>query len=378
MTNSAVGSIDEAKEHARNWLFGQAAPLWSTAGVLPDGMFAEKLSVDGVPDLDANRRLRVQARQIYSYVTIGALGWSGEWRKIANTAVDHLVTRGRRGDGLFVHLFDAHGAVCNTSRDLYDQAFGLFAMGHAGIALERQDLLDVANEVGAAMMADWWRPEGGFWEGELTPCPPYRQNPHMHMFEAALVNFRASGNPLWSDMLEKLSGLALGRFRDAATGAITEYFDSDWNALPAGEGDIVEPGHCMEWAWLFEQKGGDGIAMSDGLTTFARRHGIDHRLGVCINEVYLDGRVRNGGARLWPQTERLKAAVARYSRLGDAGEAAEIVAAYNGLCLYFSTPAPGCWRDRLTQEGAWIEEPAPASSFYHIVCALNELLRLSR
>lgn len=369
-------SVDDAKHHARQWLFESAAPLWSTAGVLPDGMFAERLNLDGSPITAINRRLRVQARQIYSFVTLGALQWEGPWIEIVTNALAHLVGKGRRGDGLFVHLFDQEGQVCNSSLDLYDHAFGLFALGHAAIGLNRDDLARVAIEIGEIMMATWWRPEGGFWEGELTPCPPFRQNPHMHMFEAALVNQRASGAPLWQDMAERLSGLAAQAFQDPATGAITEYFDRDWGRLEAGTGDIVEPGHCMEWAWLFGQKGAGGVAVADRLTGFARRFGIDDKKGVCINEVYLDGRVRDGGARLWPQTERLKAAIARFRRTRAGEDADEIVAAYRGLSLYLATDVPGVWRDRLTDAGTWIDEPAPASSFYHIVCALDELLRL--
>ncbi|PTT76204.1 mannose-6-phosphate isomerase, partial [Pseudomonas sp. HMWF010] len=46
------------------------------------------------------------------------------------------------------------------------------------------------------------------------------------------------------------------------------------------------------------------------------------------------------------------------------------------LLAYLDTPTPGLWRDKLTPEGAFIEEPAPASSLYHIVAAIQELQRV--
>jgi len=47
------------------------------------------------------------------------------------------------------------------------------------------------------------------------------------------------------------------------------------------------------------------------------------------------------------QTERLKAALARYRRTGEDAERAETAAAYAGLLKYFETPARGAWRDKL-------------------------------
>ena len=110
------------------------------------------------------------------------------------------------------------------------------------------------------------------------------------------------------------------------------------------------------------------------MARFARRHGLDHGRGVAINEVMIDGSIRNPAARLWPQTERLKAALARLRRTGEDEERAEVAAAYAGLVKYLETPARGAWRDKLLADGSWIEEPAPGSSMYHITCALAELI----
>lgn len=371
----SLDSLADVRAHARQWLFEAAAPLWAGVGVCPDGLFAERLSLQG-ERVVMPRRLRVQARQIFSFCTIGRLGWDGPWREIVTRAVDILITRGRRADGLFCHLFDETGAVSNHALDLYDHAFGLFALAHAGQMLDRPDLFDIAEEIQDRLDQDWRRPEGGFWEGELTPCPPYRQNPHMHMFEAALAHSRFSGRPRWRLMVDELAALFRNRFQDSASGAVTEYFDRDWGRLPGEEGIIAEPGHCLEWAWLFEVgfDDGSGVPVSDALTAFARSNGLCTSHGVAINEVRTDGSIRDAGARLWPQTERLKAAIARLNRTGSREEELEAISAYKGLIRYWDTPALGVWRDRLNADGSWVEEDAPASSFYHIVCALHELL----
>lgn len=358
---------------ARRWLFEAAAPTWSAAGFDRDrGLFAEHLSADGRPDR-ATRRLRVQARQIYSFCELGRLGWSGPWAEQAERGLGRLLAAGRRADGLFVHTFDADGEVEDERCDLYDHAFVLFALAHAGAALDRPDLFDTADALFCLWDARYRRPSGGFHEGEVAIQPPRRQNPHMHLFEAALALWEASGRERWLKLALELARLAEDRF--LVGDALAEYFDEDWG--PLADRRLAEPGHCFEWAWLFDRAAAhraSGLEASDRLCAFARRNGLDGVRGVAVNALTADGEVVDADARLWPQTERLKCAVARWGRSGDPAEAHEAVEAWRGLARYLDTPVPGVWRDRLKADGAWVEEPAPASSFYHIVCSLSVLM----
>jgi mannose/cellobiose epimerase-like protein (N-acyl-D-glucosamine 2-epimerase family) len=36
---------------------------------------------------------------------------------------------------------------------------------------------------------------------------------------------------------------------------------------------------------------------------------------------------------------------------------------------------PGAWRDKYRPDGTFVDEAAPASSLYHIVAAISELVR---
>ena len=285
---------------------------------------------------------------------------------------------GRRTDGFYIHRFDHKGDVFDARADLYDQAFILLALAHAGHALERPKLFAVAEELGDALEKSWRLPHGGYFEGEIAVCPPYRQNPQMHLLESFIALHEATGARRWRRGAEHLARLCVRSFLHAESGALIEYFDAELRPLEGEDGRVAEPGHCFEWAWLFEtlaQWDAPGAtAISDRMAGFARRHGLDRARGVVINEVLTDGSVRNSAARLWPQAERLKAALARLRRTGAEEERAEAAAAYAGLIKYFETPARGAWRDKLEADGSWVEEPAPGSSMYHITCALAELL----
>ena len=69
----------------------------------------------------------------------------------------------------------------------------LLALAHAGAALGRPEFFDAAIELDAALDRHWRLPHGGYFEGEIAECPPYRQNPHMHLLEAFIALQAATG-----------------------------------------------------------------------------------------------------------------------------------------------------------------------------------------
>ena len=83
---------------------------------------------------------------------------------------------------------------------------------------------------------------------------------------------------------------------------------------------------------------------------------------------------RSTRARLWPQTEWLKAALI-LAEEAKGGERKRLLdsaaAAFHGLWLYLR--ATGLWQDKLGADGVFEVEAAPASSLYHIVAAYRQL-----
>jgi mannose/cellobiose epimerase-like protein (N-acyl-D-glucosamine 2-epimerase family) len=375
---AAVGS---AAETAERWLMAEAAPLWSRTGRRPNGLFAERIRLDGTPD-EVPHRVFVQARHIYAFSQIGRLGWNGPWAELCTETMDLLLARARRKDGFYIASLDAQGDVADGRADLYVQAFLLFALAHAGQALDRPALFDEAERLTDLLDRLWAHPNGGYREGEIADPSIRRQNPHMHLLEAFLALASASGRARFLDAAATMAQLARTHFIDETTGALREYFDHDWHPAAGLAGKLVEPGHCFEWAWLFVRMvdagwtGADRLA--DRLIDFASRTGIDPARDVAMNEVLLDGSTHNPHARLWPQTERLKAHVARYRRTATAADANSIASAARGLERYLKVDMGGLWRDKQHPNGQWIDEPAPGSSLYHITCGYAELLHLHR
>jgi D,D-heptose 1,7-bisphosphate phosphatase len=368
---------------ARSWLFDHALPLWWHHGF--DNVaqcFHERLALDGSPLQSLDRRIRVQARQTVVYARAGKLGWNGPWHDAVQAGAHLLLERALRVDGGTRHKLASDGRPLDDRRDLYDLAFVVFALAEAGVALARNELLSAADSLADWAYEHWAHSEGGLREGDVTPTPPRRQNPHMHMFEALLALFEATNDKKHLERANGIAALFAGRLFDERFGALREYYDDAWHPRLGDEGKICEPGHHFEWSWLLHRwnalGGGDLGEQAERLRVHGELYGVDHASGAVYDEIFVDGRARTETSRLWPHTERLKANVVRYERSHDPRAAENAAQAFDVLMRFCEVPMKGLWRDRLLLDKTFIEEAAPASSFYHITLALSELIRISR
>lgn len=385
---NAAAALRDRATRARAWLFDKALPMWYDQGFdRSTGSFFERLDfATGAPVTSFPRRVRVQARQTFVYAHAGAvLGWPGPWREAAAAGVKILLEKGIHADGKGTnYLLDGNTAtVSDPRKDLYDVAFVLFALAHAGKALGDENALARAKGLLDWLLAEWARPEGGFHEGEVTPCPPFRQNPHMHMLESILALFDATGDEsLLQVHARGVVDLFATRFTDSEGGALLEYFDQNWSPL---DERVTEPGHQFEWAWLIDRASKLGVPGADGAASkMGRRihlhgevYGVNTVSNAVYDEVWLNGVVKTPTSRFWPHTERIKANVVWFERTGDVSAALCAVNAFDKLMSYCSPE--GLWRDRLQADGkTFIEEASPASSFYHYLMAISELIRVAK
>ena len=363
-----------------SWLCDAAYPLWSTKGVDPTGGFHERLAQNGQP-LAEPRRARVSPRQAYCFAMAPSLGWRGNSVALVKHGIEYFLAHYQRPDGLFRTLVAADGSPLDEHALLYDQAFGLLAFNvAAAIGDARADRELQSRELHSLVIQHMKRAGEGF-ESGVPASLPLQSNPHMHLFEASLAGCEmCSDSSMWRHLANELAELALAKFIDGQSGALREFFDADWHPAEGVQGRIVEPGHQFEWAWLLLRWGGvshpRARAAALKLIDIGERHGV--RNGLAINSLLDDFSAHDAGARLWPQTERLKAAALAARCTGEARYLSMAVVAADGLLRYLDCPTPGLWYDRIDAGGNLVDEPAPASSFYHLVAAIAEISALAR
>jgi mannose-1-phosphate guanylyltransferase/mannose-6-phosphate isomerase len=361
------------------WLDFEALPAWWVFGAdHAAGGFHEALDMAFRPP-GSNRRARVQARQVYVYALAGRRGWPGPWRDAVDHGLDYLDRVYVRPDGLFRSVVDPDGDPIDEAAVLYDQAFVLLALATVAGAWPARAAAMEARSL--ALLAAIDRVFGGAdFDYVATERGPLRlTDPVMHLFEATLAWVAVRDAGPWSALADGLARRFLDRMLDIPTGHIFETFDPDWRPYPEPEKRLLMPGRHFEWAWLMERWGRlrdhAGAASAARALFMVGEAGVDALTGRVLDTIDEDHSAARAGSRLWPQTERTKAALLladkpskrRKVYLTAARDAAAVME------RYLREDAPGLWTDALSADDAPLDEVALASSFYHLAGAIDAL-----
>jgi len=379
MGEGADGGIEVRAQSAGaglQWLAAHAWPLWLKHGVdWQRRAFHEHLDPASLECRAGFRRLRVAARQTYVFSTAAARGLGGS-REAVTLGLEFLQGPARLADGGFAWRFDLDNRPIDQTRDLYDHAFVLLAFATAAGVVGAETMRGDAVALADYIETNFRHPQGGY--AESIPAKlPRRQNPHMHLLEAMLAASEAFGEEAFFARAAQLVDLFLDRMFQPAEEALPELFDAALAPLRDSGRFAVEPGHHYEWVWLLDRyaRRADALgkpvqpgltAVRDALFEFANRHAISP-CGLVVNSTWSDGKAADGGFRLWPQTERLKAEAQR-GRLAAAG----VAAALGGLQRHMAGVRPGLWIERMDAAMQAAADPAPATSLYHLTAALTD------
>jgi mannose/cellobiose epimerase-like protein (N-acyl-D-glucosamine 2-epimerase family) len=332
--NAAAGRRWVDLAYHRRWLMGQANALFdffephcidSDGGfyVLDDaGMPILKGRDGGKPPV---REIHSTTRMVHCFAIARLLG-----RPNAQRFIDHgmeFIWKGHRDPIHGGYAWSVgKGTPGDDRKQAYAHAFVLLAASSAKVA-GHPDADRLLADVGEIIRTRFWDARAGASREEFnrdwSPIPGgYRgQNSNMHLTEATMAAYEATGERSWLEMAESIAGLIIRRHALACGGRVPEHFTENWEIDRDYRGDPVfrpsgyTPGHWLEWARLLLQLWELGGRRQDWMPGAARllfansvAEGWDEERGGFIYTLDWESRPQTRRRLFWPQAEGIGAA----------------------------------------------------------------------
>jgi mannose/cellobiose epimerase-like protein (N-acyl-D-glucosamine 2-epimerase family) len=386
--STALNQPNDA-EHWAEWFRDVFLPDWMVRASDPaHGGFFDALDQAGFPVAEAPKTVLAQARLAFTFAHLADLAGDARFEAAAADAFA-ILPRFRKALGLYCRAVNRDGGATGEPGDAvarsYDQSFVILALAtrlklHPSAETEAE-----LEDCWAAIQANLRDPATGLLleDDSVTdpahPDAPMRaQNPHMHLYEAALQAFEMTGKPQWLERASSLRALGLRHFFDGPSGTIAEFLAPDLSRLAGQAGNRREIGHQCEWAWLLRREmalgGRDDLSeVVSRLEGFALAHGFSTSGpldGAAFDAVGVDGGIMEERFLLWPQTEAIKMHSVRHMA-GEAGAAAQGIGLLELMFERYFRDRP-VFVNQLDGAGAVLWPEALSRLLYHIVLALTE------
>jgi len=327
---NAQGNLDapwRANAGHRRWLTGQADDLFKffeAESFNPGGGFHALDNAGRAIHADALRPLHATTRMVHGFSIGHLLGRPG-----AADFVDHGVNA-----LLERHRDAAHGGYFWSFDDDGPRERDKLAYGHAFVLLAASSAKVAGHPLADRLLADasevldtrFWEPAPGASAEEFaedwSPLSAYRgQNSNMHLTEALMAAFEATGEAVYLSRAQSIAELILRRHAAAEGWRVPEHFHADWTLDREYKGSDMfrpyglTPGHWLEWARLALQlwalggkKHGWLVEAAKGLFAQSVGAGWDAQRGGFYYTLDWDGAPRIRDRLWWPCCEAIGAA----------------------------------------------------------------------
>ncbi len=392
MTTPDFRSVDVLRDHV-----AQTMAFYHPRALDPRGGFFQYFKDDGTVYDAGHRHLVSSTRFVFNY----AMAWREFQRPEYYAAMLHGlrylrdVHRNPANGGYIWTLRD--GVAEDTTNHCYGVAFVLLAYASA-LKAGVQEARDWMDETWNLLEARFWEAGPGLYRDEADAdwhFSDYRgQNANMHMCEAMIAAYQASGEARYLDRALLLADHMTRRQAAKADGLVWEHYDTDWNVdweynkddpkhlfRPWG----FQPGHQTEWAKLLLIL--DRETQADWLVPTARRL-FDTALARSWDPVHggmaygfaPDGSVCDDDKYFWVQAESLAAAALLAQRTGDPGYWAWYDKLWQYAWAHMIDHQYGAWYRILHADNTkYSDEKSPAGKTdYHTMGACYEVMESLR
>lgn len=365
-------ALEAFASRAEAELRGDILPFWlQHARDRKRGGFFGEISNNLVVRKDASRGALLAARILWTFSAAYRRYHDPGYLEMARWADADLETRfWDREHGGYVWRIAADGTPLDQSKQIYGQAFGIYALAEYYRGTGEKAALDRAIELYRlveqhshdrqfggyleAFTRDWKRPPGRRLSA-LGPEYPKSQNTHLHLMEAYTNLLRAWPDPELRGNLHAFVEVMLDRVLSPDHRHLRLFFDADWT--PRSE--VISFGHDIEASWLLTEAAevlGDAELLARAKSvalTIARAvlaEGVDADGGL-FNEAGPRG-LTDTGKDWWPQAEAAVGFVNAYRLSGEPRFLAAAQHTWDFIDQRLIDHEHGEWSWGVTRDGA--------------------------
>ena len=352
-------------------LRGNILPFWIGHVVDPASTsFHGALSNDLIVDATVERGALLSSRILWTYSAAYRQYAEPEYLKMADRAYADLMMRFRDPEhGGFFWAIAADGRVTSDRKQVYGQAFAIYALCDYHAATGRVGVLDEATAVFHLIESKAREPQyGGYLEAfcrDWSPIAdmrlsaldlnaPKSQNTLLHVMEAYTNLLR-----VWPDeglrcALADLVDIMLGRVVDADSGHLGLFFTEDWQPFS----DRISYGHDIEAAWLLTDAAkvlGDAAlrarieSLAVHIAEVTLAEGVDTD-GSLFYEGGPEG-ISNLDKEWWPQAEAVIGFLNAAQISGDAKFLAAALRTWDFIAVHLIDRQHGEWFRAVSRDG---------------------------
>ena len=338
-------------------------------------------------------------RFVYNYAVAGMLFADDEYRTAAAHGLRFLQEVHRQPDGGFAWVLQGR-AVEDGTRHCYGHAFVLLAAAAATRA-QIAGAAELIPQVYDLLENRFWEPEAQLYADEIGAgdwgaVASYRgQNANMHLCEALLCVYEATGEGRYLDRAYLLARRVCVDLAAASDGLVWEHYRVDWSYDWEYNRDDPQnlfrpygylPGHFVEWAKLLlilERHRAESwlLPKAEHLFGVAMEKSWDGERGGMHYAFAPDGRILDTDRYYWVLAESFAAAACLACRTGDERYWEWYDRLWQYADAHFVDHTYGGWFRVLNATGYKYsdQKSPPAKTDYHPLAACYEtLMALSR
>jgi len=310
---------------------------WMTRSVDDrNGGFIGRIGDDRKPDYEAAKSLVLNTRILWTFSAAYRVFGDGRYLAVAERAYEYVTDKfADRKHGGFFWMVDARGNPADDRKQVYGQAFAIYALAEYYRAAGRKEALDKAIETHLLLERHGYDPVNrGYIEARARDWSETDRlalgggdmnerksmNTHLHVLEAYTNLYRAWPAEELNRKHKELIAVMLDHIVDPETAHFRLFFDDEWN----NKSDLISYGHDIEGSWLLTEAAelsGDEALLQRTKRTAIRMaeatlaEGVDADGGL-LNEADAQGRT-DTNKDWWPQAEAVVGFYNAYQLTGE-------------------------------------------------------------